>query len=118
MRSGSYAGAVLTTLVAAAVFAALVALALTVLYAVTVLPFLLTLSAAERGGLSTGRWAGVSVLAVLAALGAALLVLRAGGGELLAALALGLAFLPVAAAHLLAGDERWGGRAGRHESPV
>ena len=73
---------------------------------------------AERGGLSTGRWAGLSLLAVLVALVLALLVLSVGGSRLLAGLTLVLAFVPVVAAHLLAGDERWGGWAGRHESPI
>jgi hypothetical protein len=109
---------VLTTLVAAAAFAALVALALAVLYAVTVLPFLLALSAAERGGLSTGRWAGVSLLAVVLALGLALVLARSGAGRLATLLPLALAFVPAVAARLLAGDDRWGGRAGRHESPI
>ena len=108
----------LTALVSAALFAAAVALVLAALYAVTVLPFLLTLAAAERSGLSTGRWAGISLLAVVLALGLALVLARSDAGRLVALLPLALAFLPVPAARLLAGDERWGGRAGRHESPV
>jgi hypothetical protein len=109
---------VLTALVSAALFAAAVALGLAVLYAVTVVPFLLTLSSADRGGLSTGRWAGISLLAVVVALGLALVLARAGVGPVLSLLPLTLAFVPAVAAHLLAGDDRWGGRAGRHESPL
>ena len=60
---------VLTALVAVIVVALLVAAGLAVLYAVTVVPFLLTVDLAERRGCSTGRWAGLSLTAVLVALG-------------------------------------------------
>ena len=43
------------------------AAALAVLYAVTVVPFLVTVDLAERRGCSTGRWAGLSLAAVLVA---------------------------------------------------
>lgn len=105
----------LDALLAAVVVAVLVALALAVLYAVTVLPFLLTVGAAERRGLSTGRWSAVSLAAVLLALALALLAERAGVGRplQLAALLVGFAPLPVVTSGVLPG-----GRAGRHESPV
>ena len=94
---------VLTALVAAAVFALLVAVGLAALYAVTVVPFLVTVDLAERRGCSTGRWAGLALLGVLA-------------GRPVLALALALGFGPAVVLALRA--DSLGGRAGRHESPV
>ena len=102
-------------LLAAVVVAGLLAGALALLYAVTVLPFLLTVGAAERRGLSTGRWSAVSLAAVLLALALALLAWRAGLGRPLQAAPLLLGFAPLLA---VASGAFAGGRAGRHESPV
>jgi hypothetical protein len=107
---------VLDALVAAAVVALLVALGLAVLSAVTVLPFLVTVDLAERRGGSTGRWAGVSLAAVLLALALALGGLLAGAPRPLLVLALALGFAP--AGVLAARSGTLGGRPGRHESPV
>ena len=101
----------LDALRAAVVVAALVAVALAALYAVTVVPFLLVVGRAERSGRSTGRWAGISLGAVVLGLALALLAWRAGAGRL-SALPLALAFAPLLGLHL----DR--GRAGRHESAV
>ena len=104
----------LDALLAAVVVALLVATGLAVLYAVTVVPFLVTVDLAERRGCSTGRWAGLSLAAVLLAVG-----LAAAGvltGRPLLALALALGFAP--AVVLALRSDALGGRAGRHESPV
>ncbi len=101
-------------LLAAVVVALLVAAGLAVLYAVTVVPFLVAVDLAERRGCSTGRWAGLSLVAVLVALGLALVGLLAGVPLLLLALAVG--FVP--AGVLALRSDTVGGRAGRHESPV
>jgi hypothetical protein len=105
---------VLDALVAAVVVALLVAAGLAGLYAVTVLPFLVTVDLAERRGCSTGRWAGLALAAVLLAVGVA-----AAGvltGRPLLALVLVLGFAP--AVVLAVRADSLGGRAGRHESPV
>ena len=104
----------LDALVAALVVALLVAVALAALYAVTVVPFLVTLDLAERRGGSTGRWAGLSLAAVLAGVGLAAAGLLAGRPVLVLALALG--FVP--AVVLALRPDLLGGPAGRHESPV
>lgn len=104
----------LAALVAAVVVALLVALALAALYAVTVLPFLVTVDLAERRGGSTGRWAGWSLAAVLAGVVLAGAGLLAGQRLLLLALLLG----PVPAVVLALRPDLLGGPAGRHESPV
>jgi hypothetical protein len=106
----------LDALVAAVVVALLVALALAALYAVTVVPFLVTVDLAERRGCSTGRWAGLSLAAVLVAVAVALAGLLAGAPRPLLALALAGGFLP--AVVLALRSDALGGRAGRHESPV
>ena len=106
----------LDAVVAAVVVALLVAAGLAVLYAVTVVPFLVTVDLAERRGCSTGRWAGLSLAAVLVAAGLALAGLLAGAPRPLLLLVLGLAFLP--AGVLALRSDTLGGRAGRHESPV
>ena len=105
---------VLTALVAAVVVALLVAVGLAALYAVTVVPFLVTVGLAERRGCSTGRWGGLSLAAVLVAVGLAVAGLLTGADWLLVAPALG--FVP--AGVLAARSDSLGGRAGRHESPV
>jgi hypothetical protein len=107
---------VLDALVAAVVVALLVAAGLAVLYAVTVLPFLLTVDLAERRGCSTGRWAGLSLAAVLAAVALAGAVLLGGAPKPLVALALAVGVVPLVV--LAARSEDVGGRAGRHESSV
>jgi len=105
---------VLDALVAAVVVAALVAAALAVLYAVTVVPFLVTVELAERRGGSTGRWAGLALAAVLTGVGLAAAGVLAGRPVLVLALALG--FVP--AVVLALRPDVVGGPAGRHESPV
>jgi hypothetical protein len=107
---------VLDALVAAVVVAVLVAVGLAVLYAVTVLPFLVTVDLAERRGCSTGRWAGLSLAAVLVAVGLAVACLLAGAPRPLLVVALGVGFVP--AGVLALRSQSLGGRAGRHESPV
>ena len=102
----------LDALLAALVVAVLVALAVGALYAVTVVPFLLVVGRAERRGLSTSRWAGVVLAAVLLGLALALLAWRADAPRLLQALPLLLGFAPA----LALGLDRT--RAGRHESPL
>ena len=101
----------LDALLAAAVAGALVAVGVGLLYAVTVVPFLLVVALAERRQLSTGRWAAVGLAAVLVGLALALLAWRAGAGPWLG-LPLALGFAPALGLHL----DR--GRAGRHERPV
>ena len=107
---------VLAALVAAVVVALLVAAGLAVLYAMTVVPFLVTVELAERRGCSTGRWAGLSLAAVLLALALALAGLLAGAPRPLLLLALAVGFVPALVLALRSQD--LGGRAGRHESPV
>ena len=107
---------VLTALVAAVVVALLVAAGLAVLYAVTVVPFLVTVDLAERRGCSTGRWAGLSLAAVLVALALALAGLLVGAPRALLLVALAVGFVP--AVVLALRSETLGGRAGRHESTV
>ncbi len=106
----------LDALVAAVLVALLVAAGLAALYAVTVVPFLLTVDLAERRGCSTGRWAGLSLVAVLAAV--ALTAVGALGGmpRPLVVLALAVGFVPLVV--LARRSDDVGGRAGRHESPV
>ena len=106
----------LDAVVAAVVVALLVAAGLAALYAVTVLPFLVTVDLAERRGCSTGRWAGLSLAAVVVAVGLALVGLRTGAPRPLVVLVLGFAFVPAGVLALRA--DVLGGRAGRHESPV
>ncbi len=106
----------LDALVAAVVVALLVALALAALYAVTVVPFLVTVDLAERRGCSTGRWAGLSLAAVLVAVALSLGGLLAGAPRPLLVLALAGGFVP--AVVLALRSDTLGGRAGRHESPV
>ena len=106
----------LDALVAAVVVALLVALALAVLYAVTVVPFLLTVDLAERRGCSTGRWAGLSLAAVAAAVALAAAGVLGGAPRPLLVVALAVGFVPLLVLALRA--DVVGGRAGRHESPV
>ncbi len=106
----------LDALVAAVVVALLVALALAALYAVTVVPFLVTVDLAERRGCSTGRWAGLSLAAVLVAVALALAGALAGAPRVLLLGAPAVGFVP--AVVLALRSDTVGGRAGRHESPV
>ena len=106
----------LDALVAAVVVALLVAAGLAVLYAVTVVPFLVTVDLAERRGCSTGRWAGLSLVAGLLAVGLAVAGLLAGAPRPLLVLVPAVAFAP--AVVLALRPDSLGGRAGRHESPV
>ena len=100
------------------VFPLLVALGLAVLYALTVVPVLLSLAMAERRGFSTGRWAGLALLGVLLGLGLAAVAVRADAPRVLQVVPLALAFAAPLGLWLLQGTEAVGGRAGRHESPV
>ena len=106
----------LDALVAAVVVAVLVAAGLAALYAVTVVPFLLTVDLAERRGCSTGRWAGLSLAAVLAAVALAAAGVLSGAPRPLLVVALAVGFVPLVVLALR--SEEVGGRAGRHESPV
>ena len=106
----------LTALVVAVVVALLVGAGLAVLYLVTVVPFLVTVDLAERRGCSTGRWAGLSLVSVVGAVGLALAGLLAGAPRPMLVPLLGLAFVP--AGVLALRSDTLGGRAGRHESPV
>jgi hypothetical protein len=107
---------VLDALVAAVVVALLAAAGLALLYAVTVLPFLLTVDLAERRGCSTGRWAGLSLAAVLAAVALAAAGVLGGAPRPLLVGALAVGFVPLLVLALR--SDVVGGRAGRHESPV
>ena len=91
-------------------------LAYTVVGLLLYVPFLVIVDLAERRRLSTGRWAGVALAAVLAAVVLALVGLLAGAPRPLLVLVLGVGFLPAAVLVLRA--DSLGGRAGRHESPV
>ena len=102
----------LDALLSALVVALLVALALAALYAVTVVPFLVVVGLAGRRGLSTSRWAGFALAAVLLGLALALLGWRADVPRPLQVLAMLLGFAPA----LALGRDRTG--AGRHESPL
>ena len=106
----------LDAVAAAAVVALLVAAALALLYALTVVPFLVTVDLAERRGCSTGRWAGLSLAAVLVAVGLVLVGLLAGAPRPLVVVAAFVGFVP--AVVLALRSDSLGGRAGRHESPV
>ena len=106
----------LDALVAAGVVALLVAAAMAVLYAVTVVPFLVTVGLAERRGCSTGRWAGLSLAAVLLAVGLALVGVLTDAPRPVLVGALAVGFVP--AVVLALRSQTLGGRAGRHESPV
>ena len=102
----------LDALLSAVVVAVLVALALAALYAVTVVPFLVVVGLAERRRLSTSRWAGAALVAVLLGLALALLAWRADAPRPLQVLPLLLGFAPA----LALGLDR--APAGRHESPL
>ena len=106
----------LDAVVAAVVVALLVAAGLAVFYAVTVLPFLVTVDLAERRGCSTGRWAGLSLAAVMVALALAAAGLLAGAPRPLLVPLLAVGFVPAVVLALRSAS--LGGRAGRHESPV
>lgn len=108
----------LDALVSAVVFALVVAVGLAVLYAVTVVPFLLAVGMAERRGFSTGRWGGLALLGVLLGLGLALAVRAADLPRVLQLLALLGVFAAPAALLVLDSGSRLGGRAGRHETPL
>lgn len=103
-------------LLAAGVFALLVALACAVLYGLTVVPFLLAVDLAERRGRSTGWWAGFALGAVLLAVVLALVAWRTGGGPFAVLAALAVAFVPVGV--VLTRGDRTGPEAGRHESQL
>lgn len=108
----------LDALVSAVAFALIVAVAMAVLYALVVVPFLLAVGMAERRGFSTGRWGGLAVVGVLAGLASAYLARKAGVARIAQPLPLLLVLAAPAALWMLDGSEPLGGRAGRHESPL
>ena len=108
----------LATLLSAVVFALVVAVAMAAVYAVTVVPFVLALTLAERRGFSTGRWGGLALLGVLLGLALAGAARLADAPRLVQVLPLLLGFAAPLALYLLDGSERVGGRAGRHETPL
>jgi hypothetical protein len=95
-------------------FTILVAAALAVLVAVTVVPMFVTLQMAEARRFSTARWAAVSAATVLVGLASAYSVHKHHGKA--AVLPLALTWVAPGMLWLLEqGQTRWGGRAGLHE---
>ena len=107
----------LDLLLAAIGFPLIVALALAVLSALTLVPFVVALQMAERRGFPTGRWGAVALVASLLGLGLALLFSRSDRVPALAALLpLVLTWAGPGALSLLSEDDaEVGGRAGAHE---
>jgi hypothetical protein len=108
---------VLDLLLAAIGFPLIVALALALLAAVTLAPFVVALQMADARGFPTGRWGVVALAASLLGLGLALVFYRSDRIQPLAAL---LPLLltwagPGALSLLSAQDAEVGGRAGAHE---
>lgn len=108
----------LETFPAAAIFALVVALALAVLYALTVVPVVLAIAMAERRGFPTARWTAAAIAGVLIGLALAVVLRRAGGHIGVQGAGLLLVFTAPMALWLLERGDRLGGRGGRHESPV
>ena len=106
-------------LLAALVFPLLVALAVALLAALTLVPFLVALQMADARRFSTARWGAVTIVASLLGLALALLVARSDSLPALAVLIpLAVTWAGPAALRLLTGEEELvGGRAGRHEQP-
>ena len=104
---------------AAAVLVPLVALALALLLAVSVLPYITTLWLAERHRVSASRWGSLALVTIVGALVVtAYLVLRTDQRLLVALPPLVFCWLAPGAL-LLLGDEAstLGGRVGQHEHP-
>jgi len=108
---------VLDLLLALVAFPLILALALALLSAVTLVPFVLALQMAEARGFATARWAVVALAGSLLGLGLAVLIYTSDRVLPVAAL-LPLIFTwsGPAALWLLTGEEKAiGGRAGAHE---
>ena len=107
----------LDLLLAVAAAALLTAVALALLSAVTLVPFVVALSLAERRGFSTGRWGAVTLAGAVTGLLLAGVLLT--GDRVPAPLALLPLLLgwtgPVVLRLLSEQDTALGGRAGRHE---
>ena len=105
------------TLLAAIVFAVIVAVGLAGLAAVTLVPFVLALQMADARRFSTARWGAVTLAGSLLGLAvAAYVVLRTDRSSAFALLGLPFAFLGPGVLWLLEEQQsRIGGRAGAHE---
>jgi hypothetical protein len=103
-------------LVATVTFTVIVAVLVAVLAMVTVVPVFVTLQMADARRFSTTRWFLFSGLTVLAGLGYAYLLHKHDAPRLVTALPLALSWAGPGALWLLEeGQERFGGRAGRHK---
>lgn len=104
----------LDLLAATAAATVVVAVALALLAAVTLVPFVVTLQRADARGVAAARWAVVSLVGSVAGLAAVLLIVRSDRPTALAVFGL----LPVLAGpallSLLSKNEAVSGRAGRH----
>lgn len=106
----------LDLILAAVAFTLAVAIGLAVLYALTVLPFVWTLSLAEKRHFAGGRWGVLAVAGIgLGLLGAYAIHRSAGASGPLALLPLPLTFLGPIGLWLTSGEERIGGRPGAHQ---
>ena len=107
----------LDLLLAAIGFPLIIALALALLSAVTLAPFVVALQMADRRGFPTGRWGVVALVASLLGLALALVFYRSDRIPTLAALLpLMLTWGGPGALSLLSPDDaEVGGRAGAHE---
>jgi len=107
---------VVDLLLATVVGTLLVAVGLAVLYALTVVPFVWTLSLAEKRHFASGRWGVLAVVGIGLGLLGAYGIHRSGGQPLLLTLLpLLLTFLGPIGLWLTSGEERVGGRAGAHQ---
>ena len=102
---------------ATAVSTLIVVLALAVLAALTLVPFVLALRLAERRGYAQARWGALALAGSVLGAAVLLLALRIGGGDLLAGAAVGvlLAYAVPLLLRLVALDPLVSGRPGRHE---
>ena len=105
----------LELLAATAAFTVIVAVALAVLSAVTLLPFVVTLGLAEQRQFSAARWGTVALFGSVLALGVALQVVRSDRSIAWALIALPLAALGPGLLLMLTPGNRVGGRTGRHQ---
>ena len=104
-------------LLAALLFPLLVAVAVALLAAFTLLPFVVALQMADARRFSTARWGAFAIVASLIGLGLALLVARSDTlPSVGVVIPLAVTWAGPAALWLLTGEEELvGGRAGRHE---
>ena len=107
----------LDLLLAAVVAPLILALALALLAALTLVPFVVALQMADARGFSTTRWGAVALAGSLLGLALALLVLRSDRlPDLLMVVPLGLTWLGPGCLWLLTPEDvAIGGRAGAHE---